>query len=50
VTATPGWRQALPFAHGLELSSGDSLEVIATVPIREGGTQRLAKLGVHVTG
>ena len=48
VTAAAGWRQELPFAHGIELADGDSLQVIATVPIREGGTLRVAKLGVLV--
>jgi hypothetical protein len=50
VTATPGWRLDLPFAHGIELVPGDSLQVIATVPILEGGTRRVAKLGVYVRG
>ena len=50
VTATPGWRQELPFGHGIELAEGESLQVIATVPIREGGTLRVAKLGVYVPG
>jgi hypothetical protein len=49
-TATAGWRQALPFAHGLELAPGASLQVLVTVPIREGGTLRVAKLGVYVEG
>ena len=49
-TATTGWRQALPFAHGLELAPGASLQVLVTVPIREGGMLRVAKLGVYVEG
>jgi hypothetical protein len=47
-TATTEWREPLPFAHTLELAAGDALQVSVTLPIRQAGTRRVAKVAVYV--
>lgn len=52
-TADGGWRQALPFAHGLELAPGDWLQVWVFARIRDVAgdrVERAARLFVAVPG
>ena len=53
VTAAEGWRQPLPFAHGLELAPGDWLQVWVFARIRDVSgdrVERAARLFVAVPG
>ena len=53
MTAAEGWRQPLPFAHGLELAPGDWLQVWVFARIRDVSgdrVERAARLFVAVPG
>jgi hypothetical protein len=52
-TAAAGWRQPLPFAHGLELAPGDWLQVWVFARLRDvagDGAERDARLFLAVPG
>ena len=48
VTANDAWTADLPFDHGLELSSGDWLQVQVELAIRDAGGRRAGRLYVPV--
>jgi len=47
-TASPGWREELPFDHPIELAAGDYLQVWVSATIRDGAGERAGRLYMPV--